>query len=246
MKLTRASRLSSTLIWTAVAVGQSAIPPGTVLPVALTSSLNSRKSAPGKVVTARIMQDVPLAGGSKIKAGARVIGHLVSVRPATNGQAAQMAMQFDRVKFDKADVAIRANLRALASLMEVEDTQVPTTGPDRGTPSTWITRNLVGGEVAYGAGGPVVRGTDSVGIALVDGVLVPVSANVHAGCRDEISDNHQRQALWVFSSDACGIYGYPDVRIAHSGRTEPYGEIQLTSPKDFVIRGGSGMLLRVN
>jgi hypothetical protein len=192
------------------------------------------------------MQDIPLARGSKIPAGAKVIGRVLSVQPAANGQPAEIAIEFDHVKLTRADVRIQANLLAMASLRDVEDAQTPTTGPDRGTPSPWITRNLIGGEVAYGAGGPVARGTDIIGTALVGGVLAPVSANAHAGCRGEISDNHQQQALWVFSSDACGIYGYPDVRMAHSGRTEPYGKIQLTSPKDFIIRSGSGMLLRVN
>jgi hypothetical protein len=234
------------LLSASLALGQTSIPAGTVLPVRLNSSLNSRKSAAGKIVTARIMQDVPLAHGSKIHAGAKVIGRVLNVQPATNGQAAEIAVEFDHLRFAHTDVPIHANLRAMASLMDVEDSQTPTTGPDRGTPSTWITRNLVGGEVAYGDGGPVARGTDIVGTALADGVLVPVSANAHAGCRGEISDNHRQQALWVFSSDACGIYGYPDVHIAHSGRTDPLGTIRFTSPRDFVIRSGSGMLLRVN
>ena len=227
------------------ALGQSAIPAGTVLPLQLNSSLNSRKSTSGQIITARIMQDVPLAG-TKIKARTKVIGHVLSVQPASNGQQAEVTFQFDRVKLAHSEIPIHANLRAMASMMDVEYAQIPSTGPDRGTPYTWITRNLVGGEIAYGNGGPVARGVDIVGTALADGVLVPVSANTRAGCRGEISDNTRQQALWVFSSDACGIYGYPDVRMVQSGRTEPHGEIQLTSPKDFIIRSGSGMLLRVN
>jgi hypothetical protein len=37
--------------------GQNAIPPGTILPLQLNTSLNSRKSKSGQVVTARVMQD---------------------------------------------------------------------------------------------------------------------------------------------------------------------------------------------
>lgn len=233
------------LLLASSALGQSAIPPGTVLPVALNSSINSRKTLAGQVITARIMQDIPLAD-AKIKARTKVIGRVLSVRPASNGQLAEVTFQFDRIKLAHSEIPIHTNLRAMASMMDVEYAQIPTTGPDRGTPYTWITRNLVGGEIAYGNGGPVARGVDIVGTALADGVLVPVSANTRAGCRGEISDNTRQQALWVFSSDACGIYGYPDVRMVQSGRTEPHGEIQLTSPKDFIIRSGSGMLLRVN
>ena len=57
---------------------QDAVPPGTVLPAQLNSSLDSAKNKPGQVITARIMQDVPLGAG-KIPAGAKVIGRIVSV-----------------------------------------------------------------------------------------------------------------------------------------------------------------------
>src|SRR6202022_477494 len=45
----------------------AAIPPGTILPVRLNSSLSSAESKPGQIISARIMQDVPLATGGKIR-----------------------------------------------------------------------------------------------------------------------------------------------------------------------------------
>ena len=62
---------------------QEAIPTGTVLPAQLKSSLDSRKSKPGQVITARLMQDVPLPAGGKIPAGAKVTGHISDVVPAS-------------------------------------------------------------------------------------------------------------------------------------------------------------------
>lgn len=134
----------------------------------------------------------------------------------------------------------------MASPLDVEDAQLPPTGPDRGTPWVWATRNLIGGEVAYGEGGPVARGTDTVGTALAEGILAKPKSDSARGCRGEIAGNAQLQALWVFSSDACGVYGFPNLRITHAGRAAPSGEITISSSEDINVRSGSGMLLRVN
>jgi hypothetical protein len=235
------------LIFPAGAFAQTSIPPGTILPAQLNSSLNSQKSKPGQRVTARIMQDVPLPPGSKVRAGAKLVGQVVSVKAAQNGQPAEITLRFDRLNFAHHSVSINASLRALASMMEVEDAQIPPAGTDRGTPWAWTTRNLIGGEVAYGEGGPVVNGGDIVGHSLFGGVLVPAKASPNSGCRGEVAGNIRPQAFWVFASDACGVYGIDDVQIRHAGRTPPMGDITLTSKTGGLkIRSGSGMLLRVN
>lgn len=189
------------------------------------------------------MQDVP---HSNVREGAKLIGHVLNVKRALDGQKAELMFRFDSVCASKHCFAVNTNLRALASMMEVQQAQVPPSGPDRGTPWAWTTRNLIGGEVAYGQGGPVARGTDTVGHALVDGVLVRVERNSARGCRGEIAGNPQLQAFWVFSSDACGTYGFPNLTITHSGRTAPYGDITISSGENINVRSGSGMLLRVN
>lgn len=225
---------------------QDQIPVGTILPVQLNSSLRSNKVRAGQPISARVMQDVPLPGGRKIQAGAKVMGHIVSARPAVNGMMSDVCLRFDTLAIGKQRVAMTTNLRALASMMDVEDAQIPPTGTDRGTPWAWRTRNLIGDEVAYGEG-PVARGTDIVGQALADGVLAPVRRNPEAGCRGEISGNAEPQALWVFSSDACGLYDLPKLTLAHAGRTDPVGLIKLLSNKGNVkVSRGSGMLLRMN
>jgi hypothetical protein len=218
-----------------------------VLPVELRSSLNSQKSKPGQTITARLMQDVPLSPGKKIRAGAKVLGQVVDVKPAQGGQPAAMTLRFDAVNFGHRSVPVTTSLRALASMLEVEDAQIPPTGPDRGTPWAWATRDLIGGEVAYGQGGPVARGTQIVGQALTEGVLAPVEASRSSGCRGEEAGNARPQALWVFSSDACGVYGFAGVTINHAGRRAPEGQITLISQKEKLdIKSGSGLLLRVN
>lgn len=243
--------MRQSLVITLIAVStqllaQNAIPRGTVLPVQLNSSLRSEKARTGQRIDGCIMQDVPLPVGHKIKAGTKILGHIVSVAKAGAGQPAEITLRFDNLKSGHQKSEVSTHLRALASMMVVEDAQVPPTGPDRGTPWVWATRNLIGGEVAYGEG-PVARGTDIVGQALASGVLIPAKPNAKAGCPGEVADGGRPQALWVFSSDACGLYDLPNLTLTHAGRTDPIGQITLRAKTGNVkLPGGSGMLLRVN
>jgi hypothetical protein len=234
------------VLFSSALLAQQAIPSGTIIPVRLNSTLDSRKTKPGQVFTARVMQDVPLPD-SKIRAGSKVIGHVVSAKRTGNGTDEPLSLRFDAIEVSKRPTPISTNLRAIASMMEVEDAQVPAAGPDRGTSQAAWTTVQVGGEVVYRGGGPVANGLQDVGIPTANGVLAHVSSVPGTKCAGEADDNSRFQALWVFSSDACGAYGFSDLEIAHSGRSDPIGEVVLTSSKgDVHLPSGSGMLLRVN
>jgi len=224
---------------------QLAIPPGTILPIRL-GSLSSEKGKPGDSIKARIMQDVPLETGSRLRAGSTVLGHIVAVTPAATGTKAALTLKFDSVVHGKESIPVLTNLRALASPLEVESAQTPPIGPGESDVFDWLTTVQVGGEVVYGKGGEVYNGNRVVGRSTYDGVLAEVNANEDAHCRGPIDGNDRPQAFWVFSSDACGAYGFPYLTINHSGRSDPRGEIVLVSEHGPVkIRSGSGMLLRV-
>jgi hypothetical protein len=225
---------------------QESAPVGTVLPVQLETSL-SKKSEPGQFLKARVMQDIPLGNDMKIHAGAKVIGQVVEAVHYGHGRNAKISFRFDRLVVSNRTIPITTDLRALASMMEIDEAQIPETGPDRGTPSTaWTTVQVGGDEVVYRGGGHVMNASEVVGEPVPDGVVVRVSPNANQGCRGPINGNERSQALWVFASDACGLYGFSGVTILNSGRSNPVGLIVLTAErKDLNIRSGSGMLLRI-
>lgn len=223
------------------------IPAGTILPVRLNQGLSSKSARQGQVVTGRIMQDVPLQNNGKIPEGSKVFGTIVSVDQAGNSTSAKISLRFDTLEIHHRKISIVASLRALAGFMEVQSAQTPDFSPGFGTPYLWATTRQIGGDVVYGVGGPVTdQSSETVGKGVYGGVLVHLRAQPESRCRGALDSEDRLQALWVFSSDACGVYGIQGVRIAHAGRTEPFGEIALVSDQqDLLVRGASAMLLRV-
>jgi hypothetical protein len=219
------------------------MPDGTILPVRLSSTISLDKAAPGQRISARIAQDVPLENGVVLRRSTKVLGHIVSV---TAGNPSRIAFTFDRIEYSKSNtISIATNLRALASTLEIDSAATPETGPDRGTPSVWWNTVQVGGEGLYGRG-PLTRDGQVVGHWVWGGGAVG-QVEEKGECRGEAAGNTREQSLWLFSTDACGVYGYSDVAIEHAGRTSPEGEITLTSTNpNLKIRAGSGILLRVD
>ena len=230
--------------------GPAAIPNGTILPVRLNSTLSSTKCKPGQEITARIMQDVPLTHGAKIKEGAKVTGHIVDVGPATTSAPGRVSVKFDKLVSAGQTLSMVTNLRAIAGFMAINEAQTPPVGPSESDVYRWLTTVQVGGDVVYGEGGVVTSAQNAnliVGKAVNGGVLSQVRAKEGTKCRGPLGGNDAPQALWVFSSDACGTYGLQHIYIAHSGRTDPAGVIVFASDSGNVkIPGGAGMLLRVN
>jgi hypothetical protein len=224
-------------------LAQADIPSGTLLPVMLNTSINTQKSKPGDTIKARLMQDVPLGPETNIGAGSQLVGHIVQVGPSG------VSLVFDQLRIHNHPVGLRTSLRAIASMMEIHDAQLPAdaiSGGDRGTTELdWVTRQ-VGGDIVYGRrGGDVMRQGEVVGHSLFGGGVVAIPAD-SAGSRCPASaDDEVPQAMWLFSASACGAYGYEDLKIDNAGESDPIGTIVLTSPKKINIRSGSGLLLCV-
>jgi hypothetical protein len=191
--------------------------------VQLDSTLSPRTLA-GESLKATIMQDVPLSNVTRIPAGAKVMGEVTAVDSSAVTSDLRISLKFDRLKVDKTVLPILTDLRALASGLEIDGAQLPLVGSDRGTPANAYTTVQVGGnDVVYRGGGHVVNATDVVGEPVRDGVLARPRANLVRGCRGTIQGNAAVQAMWVFDSDACGVYGFDSLRIVSSGPVDSVG-----------------------
>jgi len=229
--------------------GTLSIPAGTVLPVRLNQTLSSVKSSANQVLTARIMQDVPLFPG-RIPAGTKIQGHIVEVIPAGQGVRARLSLEFDTLVVSHQALSVRTQLRAIAGFMQINEAQIPPIGPSESDVYRWLTRVQVGGDVVYGDGGIVTTANnpnDVVGMSVKGGVVGRLRAKEGAPCSGAGDGNDRPQALWVFSADACGVYGLEHIGITHAGRSDPVGVIVLTSDSDDLkIAAGAGMLLGVS
>lgn len=219
------------------------IPAGTVIPVMLSSSLNASKDKPDSKLEGRVMQDITLPSGIKIRDGAQILGHTVSVSKGSSGS--NIIVKFNAIQDQGQRISVTTGLLAIASMAFVSDAQRPVSLNSDMVPDTqWVTRQ-VGGDIVQRGWGKVFASGGVEGRWIGgSSVAIKLTPNASAGCSGGPGYDHE-QALWIFSSAACGTYGLPDVRIESSGLTTAVGDIGLSSKRNINIRGGSGWLLMV-
>jgi hypothetical protein len=221
---------------------QSSLPNGTILPVSLDHSLNVGKVHAGQTIRGTIMQSIP---GTAVHRGAKVVGQIVAVTASPDGKS-EVSLRFDKIETHSQTFPVTTSLRALASNLDVEEAQMPEEIATRGIEPDTATTQQIGGETVYRGGGPVASGETVVGKPVPYGVLVTPRSHPGSPCRGNIAGNKDPQAFWLFSSDACGVYGYPELRVTDAGRNNRKGEIMLVTTKGrLLLRSGSGILLRV-
>jgi hypothetical protein len=248
MRHARTSRTLGLLLLVASAgYGATLVPDSSILPAQLETSVSSKNTKAGTLIRARIMQAVPLLGDAVIPAGSMLTGKVTAVQAATGGDGGSLAFRFDTLHVAHETVLLTLRLRAVASGQEVGQAQLPRNSDPTASSNSWTTVQI-GGDVVYRGGGPVRNRSGVVGKPVEGGVLVRLDANPARGCRND-GTGERAQALWLFSSDACGTYGLPDVTIVSADRNAPAdaaGESELKSGKgDVALKSGSGLLLRV-
>jgi hypothetical protein len=234
-------KLAVLLCLSTLAVAQQ-IPPGTVVPIVLDTALDASKTKSDKKIEGRVMQDVPFSAKETIKERSRIRGHIVNVvKPGPAGSS--ITVRFDVISDRGRTIPITAALLAIASDAAVYEAQSPiNVTSDRDPMTQWTTRQI-GGDVVARAQGKAgskngVTGTWIGGTS----VEIKLTPNPEAGCPDGPGYGEE-QAVWVFSSGACGVYGWKDMKIEKSGSTAPIGDIVLKSERKLNVRRGSGWLL---
>jgi hypothetical protein len=236
------------LVAAGVIYGATLIPDSSILPARLEMTLSSKDSKPGEVITTRIMQNVPLPGTFKLPAGSKLTGQVISVQPASGDTGGSITFRLDTLHLAHEAAHLILRLRAAASYLEVRQAELPRNG-DQSGPGTATTTVQIGGDTVYRGGGPVRNRSGVTGKPVDGGVLVRLDANPGRGCRND-GTGERAQALWLFSSDACGTYGLEDVSIVQPVKNSTgaaNGEITLKAAKgNVMLHDGSGFLLRVD
>ncbi len=140
----------SSLFLLASALMAQEIPAGTIIPVMLRTTLDARKARVGQKIEARVMQDVPLASRTRIRAGTKLLGHVVEVKRPSAASGSRIVMSFDQLMIRGSAIPVTTSLRSLASMMEVFEAQLPTNAIDDygTTPADWVTVQI-GGDAVY-------------------------------------------------------------------------------------------------
>jgi hypothetical protein len=220
------------------------VPAGTILPISLNTALRSDQSGSGTTIMATVMQDVPLGQGEILRKGSTLTGHVVeAITPGKGSDESRISFQFDQVRYGNLTIPITTTLRAIASRSAVSAATPELTSSEYAD----NTVEIGGDQISYGEGEPVLVGSQVVGKYTSQGVLAIVDQDSGTPTGGMIDGDARPQAFWLFSVNARGAYGFRDLTILQSGRTEPLGEVTLASNlKTLKVDKGSAMLLRVD
>jgi hypothetical protein len=187
---------------------------------------------------------VPLGKGETLRKGSKLTGRVVEAStPGKGSDESKISFQFDQVQLGNLTIPITTTLRAIASRSAVLAATPELTSSENADNQVQIG----GDQISYGEDGPVMVGSQVVGRYTSQGVLAKVDQGSGTPSGGMIEGDARPQAFWLFSVNARGAYGFGDLTILQSGRTEPLGEVTLASNRKAVkVDKGSAMLLRVD
>lgn len=226
---------------------QNTIPSGTIIPVELRSKIDSQKSNPGQPIVAAVAQDVPFGEKRTIHRKSKVLGRIVQIE-STSGRAT-LSLRFDSIELGHTRIPISTQLRALADYLSIQAAQLPTNAVDDAWFSSAWTTVQIGGDAVYHGGGPVQSPTGEIVGKPTDcvecGVLDTVKSIPGPNCTGAVADDTHPQAMWMFSADACGVYGFNDLQFQNGSTISRDGQILFSADKRVKLPAGTALLLTV-
>ena len=206
-------------------------PPGTTLPVIIKRTLKPHHLQPGQSISAELAQIVPVSAGVDLPQGAKLEGRIVQVSDSS------ISILFDHLRWKGSTIPVHVRLVAAAGMMDVYETRLALSGPDRGTANQndWTTRQVGGDQIFLQGGFGTVydRYSQPVGYADYTGVYASPSAS-----------GGLPRAVGPFSTTATGLHGFSEFSIASTGGAGTPITLASTRP-NWQIRNGSALLLEV-
>ncbi len=198
------------------------LPPQTALPIVFTNTVDAHRAKVGDPVLAKTIQVVKVAG-LVFPSGALVHAHVVAVSPASKqvpdaktSEKSELGVQFDSISSKTTSIPLDVYVRAIADPIS-SWTAVEPFGDTKWDPDSTVIQ--VGGDILTPSQTDVVsRDGRIVARNIKGGVfgkLRAASGDSPDGCDESSSD----ESLAIFSAAACGLYGFSEVQMEHSGRT---------------------------
>jgi hypothetical protein len=220
----------------------------TTLPITFARTVNAKSAHVGDPVSAKTIERVNLADGQVIPSGASVTGRIVDAvpfefdkTPYARQNSSTLAIHFDSIDSKGTTLPLNVYVRALADPITTWDAQKPR--PSDEDPDA-TTVQIGGGEIFEPHQGQVINmDGDIVGYQQHGGIyahLLPASGNSPEGC----DGGSTEVPVALFSASACGLYGFTDVSMVHSGRTGNASTLILSSRRGSpeVWKGSTALL----
>jgi hypothetical protein len=134
--------------------------PGSVIPVRLTKTIDSKKAAVGNEVEAQVTQDLKAVNGQVlVPKDTKVIGHITEAQPRSKEQKeSQVAVAFDRAVINSGEVRMPMSIQAIIApqnprgASNASDNGAPSSPQNTGVPSANNGRPGTGGASQQGSG----------------------------------------------------------------------------------------------
>lgn len=222
----------------AQAGSENALAPNTALVATLSKTVEAKKAKEGDQVTAKVAQDVISQGNVVIPRGARLIGHITTVKPAAKGDnQSQLGIGWDHAELKNgSQVPLHAIVVALAPPPEGSQPMPSGMSPDTGPMGEAGPQGGVGAGSQGGTAGTV----GNPGGSPPSAPGIPGGIGAPAGNAPSAPASAGRSGP-VLSPRSVGVVGIQGVTIANS----PQGSVISDKNGNLKLQSGTQLVLRV-